>query len=141
MRFLHYLIKINDIYFISTQIKNINIYFDIFFNTKTQLFEVHDTSKYDSFIISYNKYPDQNLIKKLYQTSKENSKKFLETIQNENNNLLKNINTKLINDAKDKFNEILSFAEKSSNELSIPTIKKIINKEEYYDQRNFKTDC
>lgn len=130
MRFLQHLIKINDVYFISDIIKNINPNLDIFYNKNTCIYEVHDTSKFDSFIISYSKYPDQNLIKKLYQTSKENSKKYLDLIQKENEKLLENQNKKLLDDANARFNEIMSFAEKSSNELSLSAIKKIIKREE-----------
>lgn len=128
MRFLQSLIKINDIYYISEQLKNINKNYELFLNINTNKFEVHDTSKPNSFVVSYNKYPDQNLIIKLIKSLSISSQEIFNQIEKHNHELHEKQNLKINQMASDYFNEIFNFSEKITNEVSAVQIKKILEK-------------
>lgn len=128
MRFLQSLIKINDIYYISEQLTNINKNYELFLNINTNKFEVHDTSKPNSFIVSYNKYPDQNLILKLIKSLSISSQEIFNQIEKHNHELHEKQNLKINQMASDYFNEIFNFSEKITNEVSAGQIKKILEK-------------
>lgn len=128
MRFLQSLIKINDIYYISEQLKNINKNYELFLNINTNKFEVHDTSKPNSFVVSYNKYPDQNLILKLIKSLSISSQEIFNQIEKHNHELHEKQNLKINLMASDYFNEIFNFSEKITNEVSASQIKKILEK-------------
>lgn len=128
MRFLQSLIKINDIYYISEQLKNINKNYELFLNINTNKFEVHDTSKPNSFVVSYNKYPDQNLILKLIKSLSISSQDIFNQIEQHNHELHEKQNLKINQMASDYFNEIFNFSEKITNEVSAGQIKKILEK-------------
>lgn len=128
MRFLQSLIKINDIYYISEQLTNINKNFELFLNINTNKFEVHDTSKPNSFVVSYNKYPDQNLILKLIKSLSISSQEIFNQIEKHNHELHEKQNLKINQMASDYFNEIFNFSEKITNEVSAGQIKKILEK-------------
>lgn len=128
MRFLQSLIKINDIYYISEQLKNINKNYELFLNINTNKFEVHDTSKPNSFVVSYNKYPDQNLILKLIKSLSISSQEIFNQIEKHNHELHEKQNLKINQMASDYFNEIFNFSEKITNEVSAVQIKKILEK-------------
>lgn len=128
MRFLQSLIKINDIYYISEQLKNINKNYELFLNINTNKFEVHDTSKPNSFVVSYNKYPDQNLILKLIKSLSISSQEIFNQIEKHNHELHEKQNLKINQIASDYFNEIFNFSEKITNEMSAGQIKKILEK-------------
>lgn len=128
MRFLQSLIKINDIYYISEQLKNINKNYELFLNINTKKFEVHDTSKPNSFVVSYNKYPDQNLILKLIKSLSISSQEIFNQIEKHNHELHEKQNLKINQMASDYFNEIFNFSEKITNEVSAGQIKKILEK-------------
>lgn len=128
MRFLQSLIKINDIYYISEQLKNINKNYELFLNINTNKFEVHDTSKPNSFVVSYNKYPDQNLILKLIKSLSISSQDIFNQIEKHNHELHEKQNLKINQIASDYFNEIFNFSEKITNEVSAGQIKKILEK-------------
>jgi hypothetical protein len=128
MRFLQSLIKINDIYYISEQLKNINKNYELFLNINTNKFEVHDTSKPNSFVVSYNKYPDQNLILKLIKSLSISSQEIFNQIEKHNHELHEKQNLKINQIASDYFNEIFNFSEKITNEVSAGQIKKILEK-------------
>ncbi len=128
MRFLQSLIKINDIYYISEQLKNINKNYELFLNINTNKFEVHDTSKPNSFVVSYNKYPDQNLILKLIKCLSISSQEIFNHIEQHNHELHEKQNLKINQMASDYFNEIFNFSEKITNEVSAGQIKKILEK-------------
>lgn len=128
MRFLQSLIKINDIYYISEQLTNINKNYELFLNINTNKFEVHDTSKPNSFVVSYNKYPDQNLILKLIKSLSISSQEIFNQIEKHNHELHEKQNLKINQMASDYFNEIFNFSEKITNEVSAGQIKKILEK-------------
>lgn len=128
MRFLKSLIKINDIYYISEQLKNINKNYELFLNINTNKFEVHDTSKPNSFVVSYNKYPDQNLILKLIKSLSISSQEIFNQIEKHNHELHEKQNLKINQMVSDYFNEIFNFSEKITNEMSAGQIKKILEK-------------
>lgn len=128
MRFLQSLIKINDIYYISEQLKNINKNYELFLNINTNKFEVHDTSKPNSFVVSYNKYPDQNLILKLIKSLSISSQEIFNQIEKHNHELHEKQNLKINQMASDYFNEIFNFSEKITNEVTAGQIKKILEK-------------
>lgn len=128
MRFLQSLIKINDIYYISEQLTNLNKNYELFLNINTNKFEVHDTSKPNSFVVSYNKYPDQNLILKLIKSLSISSQEIFNQIEKHNHELHEKQNLKINQMASDYFNEIFNFSEKITNEVSAGQIKKILEK-------------
>ncbi len=128
MRFLQSLIKINDIYYISEQLTNINKNYELFLNINTNKFEVHDTSKPNSFVVSYNKYPDQNLILKRIKSLSISSQEIFNQIEKHNHELHEKQNLKINQMASDYFNEIFNFSEKITNEVSAGQIKKILEK-------------
>ncbi len=127
MHFLNHLIKINDVFFISEKIKSSNQNFELFFNKKTKQFEIHDTSKPISFVLSFSKYPNQNLIKKIHKTSTKNKNIFKE-IEQHNNSISEKKNKILTEKCSEYFDEILKFSEKTNNNISEQQIKKIIEK-------------
>lgn len=127
MHFFKHLIKINDIYFISEKIKFLNQNFELFFNKKTNQFEIHDSSKNNSFVLSFSKYPNQNLLEKIEKTSTKNKNIFKE-IEEHNELLFEKKNKFLIEECSEYFDEILKFGEKTNNNISEKQIKKIIEK-------------
>lgn len=127
MRFLKNLIKINDLCFISTKLKNINKNFELFFNTKNHFFEVHNTSKDNSFVITFSTYPNENLLLKLQKTRSSNKNIFKEI--EESNKKTEEKNNEILNDkVSDYFKEICNFAERNTSNISQNQIKKIIEK-------------
>lgn len=128
MRFLSNLIQISDVFFISQQLKQINSNYEIFYNTLTRNYEVHDTGKYNSFVISFSAYPNQNLIRKLHQSNAQNIQKIFKEIE-ENNKQLQDKNHKNLTDKSNQMlSEIFSYSQKTSGDLSKNLIKKIIEK-------------
>lgn len=122
-----HLVKINDIYFISEIIKASNQNFELFFNKKTNLFEIHDCSKQNSFMLSFSKYPNQNLVEKIQKTSTKNKNLFKE-IEQHNQSIFEKKNRILLQECSEYFDEILKFGEKTNNNISEQQIKKIIEK-------------
>lgn len=129
MRFLRHLIYVHDIYFVSEKLKEFNPNFALFYNTQKKWYEIHDTGKSNSYVISFKGYPSYNLIIKLIKTKRENMKKLFEEIEIENNKLLMQATLSNVNDAKDMLSEVFNFASKKAGELTSNCIKKIIQKE------------
>ncbi|MBQ7466617.1 MAG: hypothetical protein IJS74_00935 [Clostridia bacterium] len=122
------LIKIHDVFFISDLIKKYNTSFRLFFNTNRSQYEIHDISQNNSFVISYNKYPDEGLICKLYQTNRENINKTLKLLEEQNEKLTKDKNEFITDNSKEKMKEVISFAtKKGDGNLSATQIENIIS--------------
>jgi len=122
------LIEIHDAFFISELIKKYNASFRLFFNTNRSQYEIHDISQNNSFVISYNKYPDEGLICKLYQTNRENINKTLKLLEEQNEKLTKDKNEFITDNSKEKMKEVLSFAtKKGDGNLSATQIENIIS--------------
>jgi len=120
---------INDIFFISEQIKKINKNYRLFYNKNNNKYEVHNINNKESFVISFDSYPNQNLIKKLKETSKENFEKLFKEIELYNKKLEEDKEQAKIDCAKNQLSEIFNYAEKSPTQnLSSKEIKKIIEK-------------
>lgn len=128
MRFLKHLIKINDVYFISEQLKTINKNFELFYNKNTNRFEVHNTKSARSFIVSFDKYPNPNLIYKTLKSMNSDIEEISKEIENHNTKIQEKNNLEILQTASDNFREILNFSEKTNKELSQKQIKKIIEK-------------
>ena len=128
MRFLKHLIKIYDIFYISESIKDINPYFEIFYNKMLKHFEVHDISKQNSFVVSFENYPNQNLVLKLQKSSSKNAKEIFKEIENSNKKITKNNKDKIIKQTDDCLSEIFRFGEKTTSDISRKQIKNIIEK-------------
>ena len=128
MRFLKNFIKINDTFFISEEIKKINPNYDLFYNKNLKHFEVHDTSKSNSFVLSFNSYPNQNLILKLLKSKTKSATEIFNEIENNNKKILKHKQQQTMTKANDCLNEIFRFQEKQTSEISNLQIKNIIEK-------------
>lgn len=126
--FFKHLIKISDVFYISENIKKLNPNYEIFYNKNTASFEVHDGAKENSFVVSFDKYPNPNLEVKLEQTKVENKAKIFAEIENYNQKLYSLQTKNILNTANDFFTEILSYSNKSTGEISNQQIKKIIEK-------------
>lgn len=126
--FFKHLIKISDVFYISENIKTLNPNYEIFYNKNTSSFEVHDSAKENSFVVSFVKYPNPNLEVKLEQTKVENKAKIFAEIENYNQKLYNTQTKNISNSANDFFTEILNYSNKSTGELSSQQIKKIIEK-------------
>ena len=123
-----YIIEINDVYFVSQLLQNFNKNFKIFYNTHLKQYEIHDTSLLNSFIISYKRYPDEGLICKLYQTSKENISKTMKAIDDMNEKISTAKNSLICDTSKEKMKEVISFAtKKGDGNLSSTQIKNILS--------------
>ena len=123
------LISVNDIFFISEDLKKINKNFKLFFNTLHSRYEIHDISKHNSFVLSYNRYPDRKLITKLYQTKKENMVKLFQEIEKHNEKLEIDKQNKLIDESKQKLNEFVKFTfSNPSTSINSKLLKNILDK-------------
>lgn len=121
--------EINDVYFISELIKKLNKNYTLYYNQKINRYEIHDTQKTPSLIITYYSYPDQKLIEKLILTKPENSKKIFDQIEKHNEQLRIKNERENISKANDYLNEILHYGQsKVDFNISKEQIKKIINK-------------
>ena len=103
------LLEINDIYFISKQIKDINPNFKLYYNNSTKKYEVHNFLEKPSLVVSFDRYPDYQLIEKLYYTNKNNMKKLFEEIENSNKKLELDLQNKILDTSQQQFNEIINF--------------------------------
>ena len=121
------LIKINDIYFINEYLKKINKNFEIFYNTRLNKYEIHNTSLKNSFVISYDKYPNEGLIVKFFKTSRENINKTLKDMEEQNDKITSYKNNLIYDNSKEKMKEIISFAQsKGDGNLSSSQIRNIL---------------
>lgn len=119
-----YLEKINDVYFISEQIKLINKNFKLFYNKKTNLYEVRDNN---NIVVTYQNYPDSNLIEKLHKTNKHNMKKLFLEIDEQNEKIIKNKEKELLTQSQSKISEIFGYLKKQpSKDLSLTQLKNIL---------------
>lgn len=123
-----FLEPVNDIFFISERIKEINENYKLFYNKKLKRYEVHDFSNMLTLCVTYNKYPNDKLIKKLTLTKKENARRYIKEIEAENQKLEKENEMKILNNSLDKLNEVFHYAElNSTSDLSKEQIKYIIS--------------
>jgi len=122
--------KINDVYFISDQIKKINKNFELFFNKKTSLYEVRNKNNYE-LVITYKNYPDYGLIEKLYKTNKENMKNLFIEIEKENEKINNKKTKDLIDRSSNQISMIFNYlVSQPSKDLTSNQIKNIIEKED-----------
>ncbi len=128
MHFFKHLKPINDIFFVSNYLSKINTNYKLFYNTNLERYEVHDLKSKPSLLITYNKYPDQNLITKLLQTSKQNMSQLFKEIDIHNNKLNKQYEQNLLDTAKKQMHEIIKYSNsKPTINLSQNNLKKIIH--------------
>ena len=109
------LIQISDIYFVNEQLKKFNTNFQIFYNTKHKKYEIHDLTLSNSYVISYDKYPDEGLICKFFQTSRENIQKTLKSIEQHNDKLAQDKNNLICDKSKEQMKEVAAFAQKKGD--------------------------
>lgn len=124
----HFLQEVNDIYFISEQIKQINPSYKLFYNTLHNRYEVHDLSNpFHSLCVTTKDYPSSNLIKTLITTKKENMSALLKQIEEDNQKLDTLKQNNLLDISNQKFKEILNYSQTITHSLSQENISKIVN--------------
>ena len=125
------LIKVNDVYFISELIKNINPNFKLFFNTLFKRYEIHNTNERPSFVISCESYPNQTTIEKLLKTNKENMAILFKEIDENNKKLEEKKENELLDKTQSQFTELLNYLDKSpSKSFDNINFKNILEKED-----------
>jgi len=133
-----YLQKVNDVYFISSQIKEINPDLDLYFNISKNRYELHNRKENPSLCLTFFHYPDYRLIEKLIKTSKDNINSLIKEIDQNNQKLELNKESNLLSKAQDQLKEVFKYAEKQGNEnLSLNQIRTILGNEEQLWQKTF----
>ena len=118
---------INDIFFISNRIKKINKNYKLYYNLKTQMYEVHDISKpQHSLCITTKDYPSFQILKTLIKSKKENMHSLFLEIEKHNKNIDQEKQQKTLDLSTQKFKEILNFSQNKTSSLSREEIQKII---------------
>lgn len=127
---MDYLIKTDDMYFISSRIKEINPYYELFFNAKTNKYEIHDLSNHIcSLALIVPPFElDCRVIQKIYLTRRENMKKLFLTLEEENQKNEQKKLDNMITQSGELFSEICNYSSNSRRELSHNQIKHIVNK-------------
>lgn len=121
--------KINDIYFISEKIKEINKNYELFYNESEARYEVHNLDCYPSLCVTFEHYPDYRLYKKLLLTNSKNINKIVEEIELSNNKLIENEEQNLIDKANQEMKEIFRYSQtKTDFNITEKQIKNIITK-------------
>lgn len=128
MRFFKHLILVNDTFYISEEIKNINKNYRLFYNKNLCQYEVHNITKNQSFVLCFKNYPNQNLITNLLNSGSKQPKTIFKEIEENNMKIFENNQNKIFNKANDCLNEVFKFSEKTTSDISQKQIKKIIEK-------------
>lgn len=123
------LIKVQDIFFISERIKDINENYILFYNTKNHRYEIHDiANQICSECITFFDYPTKEILFRLKSSNKQNMQKLLIDIEKHNEKLENERKTAQTNTAKDKLKAIINYAQTfACKDLSVSQIHKIIN--------------
>lgn len=122
------LIEINDIYYINDSFKKSSEHLAVFYNLNSQKYELHDLSQKNSFVISYDKYPDEGFLVKYYRTKVENIAKTLKEIDNFNEKLTQNKNNLICDKSDQQLKEVISFAlKKGDGDLTASQIRNIVS--------------
>ena len=130
--FFKNLIKFNDIYFISEIIKEENKNYELFYNKLSKQYVIIDNSKKQT-CITFNHYPDHRVLDKLDKTKIENARKLFKEIELNNQKIEQEKFATMQDLATSQLEEIISFASKTTCDLSKQQIKKIINTGVDYD--------
>ncbi|MDD4110357.1 MAG: hypothetical protein PHS54_02260 [Clostridia bacterium] len=93
----------NDIYFINSRLKEIDEKYQIYFNTKRNVFEVHNKGQIgDSYCLTIPySLLDQRTIDLINKTKIENKEKILKEIEKNNEKIEKIQNKRILNNAND----------------------------------------
>ncbi len=124
------LMKVDDMYGIAKRIKMINRSYELFFNPRQEVYEIHDKSnKRGSFCLRIHPSElDSRVIGRLFETRRENMKKLFEQIEVQNRRLEQSKLEQIKQDASDHFDAIMDYAKKSREEISGRQIQRIIEK-------------
>ena len=101
----------NDVYFISSRVKEIDKDYQIFFNTNRKVFEIHNKGQIgDSYCLTVPySLLDERTVKNVRKTRVENRKKLFEELE-KSNDLLEKINEKrILEDAKDQMYDAIKY--------------------------------
>jgi len=129
LRFFEQLCPIEDLYFVSEEIRKVNENFKLFYNIKTKRYEIREGFEGNKFIISIESYPDEKLLEKLAFSDPQNIDKVFKKVEEENAKLLEKERTQLLESSFDCFKEIENFSTKTTHELERDVVKKIIEKD------------
>lgn len=117
---------IHDINFISDFFKNISRDYELVYMHNLSCYALFDTRQ-DRIIITFNQYPNADMIKKYYETKYENQMSILKKIEEENNATYNAKLRQIKGDANDRLNEAIKFAaKKGSGDICRQQIKHII---------------
>lgn len=102
----------NDIYFINSRLKEIDSNYQIYFNTKKKTFEVHNKEQMGGSYCLTVPYSllDQRTVDFVRKTRTENRKKLFEEIERDNDNLEKNKEKRILEDAKDQLYDAIKYS-------------------------------
>lgn len=101
----------NDIYFIGSRLKEIDSNYQVFYNTKRNMFEVHNKEQIGGsycLTVPYSKL-DQRTVDFVRKTRTENRKKLFEEIDKDNERLEKLSEKRILEDAKDQLYEFVKY--------------------------------
>lgn len=128
---MDYLIDVNnDLFFISSRIKEINNNYTLLFNALTKKYEVHDLSNHVcSLAISVFPHElDERVIQKLFLSRKENMKNLFRSLDESNQKLQQNKLFKTSQMSKELLSDIVNYSSSARRELSQKEIRQIVNK-------------
>lgn len=97
----------NDIYFINSRLKEIDDNYQIYFNTKRNLFEIHNKGQIgDSYCLTIPySLLDQRTIDLVKKTNIQNKEKILKEIEKNNEKIENNNKKRILNDFNDRLLE------------------------------------
>lgn len=102
----------NDVYFITSRIKEIDMYYKIYFNTNRKVFEIHNSKQIGGSYCLTVPYPllDKRTVDLVRKTRIENRKNLLKEIDDNNEKLERSKEKKIMDDAKDQFKEFIKYS-------------------------------
>lgn len=120
------LVKVNDVYFISEQIKLIDNNYELYYDYKTRKYIVLD--KYlNEIVLSSEEYPSYQTIKRLHITKRENFLKLLNEIEENNLKIEESNNKRLFDKANEQITELVNYTnQKGYIDLTNTEVREII---------------
>ena len=128
----NYLLKCKDMYNLYKRIKEIKPSYELFYSVKSHCYEIHDLeNKNNSLCLSVKpELFDSRIIKKLFDTRRENMKKLFLLLEEENRKLEEKKMSMLTLKSADIIEEIIGYSERNNKDLSQEDIHNLIDKME-----------
>lgn len=122
-----YLEKFQDILGLWWRIKLLDPNYELLLNKKNGRLEIHNEKQAGSSFVCVASPCDARLIKRLWETRRENAKKFFEMLEKHNIEQKMRTEKSIVENSQSRLEEVVKYSFITNRELSEAEIKKIIN--------------